>query len=231
MPAKGIKDCHAGNIRQIKRMRREIAGKQSATNGIGASAKRSCAESLDDTVAAHRWDQGATIDWFLPSRATSPEARRLFARFERMAVSPSAFLRIVRTIRQIHVRAVLPAIQVRTPVIQRLDDRVTPPCHGRYLAANIPDAPAISNIPATTGCVSLAAGTATGSSTRSRTSSPVRPRSPHLVTILRLALGEFWSRRGCWGAGTAVRCVAAARNAVIMVRRVITEDRAAGHAP
>src|SRR5580658_6218325 len=146
-----------------------------------------------------------------------------------MAVSPSAFLRIVRTIRQIHVRAALPASQVRTPVIQRLDDRVTPPCHGRYLAANIPDAPAISNIPATTGCVSLAAGTATGSSTRSRTSSPVRPRSPHLVTILRLALGEFWSRRGCWGAGTAVRCVAAARNAVIMVRRVITEDRAAGH--
>jgi DNA-binding SARP family transcriptional activator/pimeloyl-ACP methyl ester carboxylesterase len=88
-------------------------------------------------IAAHRWGQGATIEWFLPSRAGSPEARRLFARFERMAVSPSAFLRIVRMIRQIDVREVLPAIHVPTLVIQRLDDRMTPPCHGRYLASHI----------------------------------------------------------------------------------------------
>ena len=88
-------------------------------------------------IAAHRWGQGATIEWFLPSRAGSPEARRLFARFERMAVSPSAFLRIVAMIRQIDVRAVLPAIHVPTLVIQRLDDRMTPPCHGRYLASHI----------------------------------------------------------------------------------------------
>ena len=88
-------------------------------------------------IATHRWGQGATIEWFLPSRAGSPEARRLFARFERMAVSPSAFLRIVAMIRQIDVRAVLPAIHVPTLVIQRLDDRMTPPCHGRYLASHI----------------------------------------------------------------------------------------------
>ena len=88
-------------------------------------------------IAAHRWGQGATIEWFLPSRASSAEARRLFARFERMAVSPSAFMRIVRMIRQIDVRAALPAIHVPTLVIQRLDDRMTPPCHGRYLASHI----------------------------------------------------------------------------------------------
>ncbi len=88
-------------------------------------------------IAAHRWGQGETIEWFLPSRAGSPEARRLFARFERMAVSPSAFLRIVRMIRQIDVRPALPVIHVPTLVIQRLDDRMTPPCHGRYLASHI----------------------------------------------------------------------------------------------
>ena len=88
-------------------------------------------------IAAHRWGQGATIEWFLPSRAGSPEARRLFGRFERMAASPSAFLRIVAMIRQIDVRAALSAIHVPTLVIQRLDDRMTPPCHGRYLAAHI----------------------------------------------------------------------------------------------
>ena len=90
-----------------------------------------------EKIAAHRWGQGATIDWFLPSRASSPPARQMFARFERMAVSPSAFLWIVRMVREIDLRAVLPAIHVPTLVIQRLDDIMTPPCHGRYLASQI----------------------------------------------------------------------------------------------
>jgi pimeloyl-ACP methyl ester carboxylesterase len=117
---------------------------------LGAAAARyrwapdyPCGQGSDEMfgaleeIASHRWGQGATIEWFLPSRASSPEARRLFGRFERMAVSPSAFLRIVRMIRQIDVRAVLPAIHLPTLVIQRLDDRMTPPCHGRYLASHI----------------------------------------------------------------------------------------------
>jgi pimeloyl-ACP methyl ester carboxylesterase len=57
-----------------------------------------------------------------------------------MAVSPSAFLRIIRTIREIDVRSVLPSIHVPTLVVQRLDDIMTPVCHGRYLASHIPDA-------------------------------------------------------------------------------------------
>jgi pimeloyl-ACP methyl ester carboxylesterase len=91
-------------------------------------------------IAEQRWGQGATIDWFLPSRAESRHARQLFARFERMSITPSAFLRIIRTVREIDVRAVLPAIHVPTLVIQRLDDRMTTPCHGRYLASHIPHA-------------------------------------------------------------------------------------------
>jgi DNA-binding SARP family transcriptional activator/pimeloyl-ACP methyl ester carboxylesterase len=88
-------------------------------------------------IAAHRWGQGASIEWYLQSRADSAHARRLFGRFERMAISPSAFLRMIRMIRDIDVRAVLPTIHVPTLVIQRLSDRITPPCHGRYLASHI----------------------------------------------------------------------------------------------
>jgi DNA-binding SARP family transcriptional activator/pimeloyl-ACP methyl ester carboxylesterase len=97
------------------------------------------AEMLDslEEIAAHRWGQGATIDWFLPSRASSPQARQMFARFERMAVSPSAFLRIIQMVREIDVRAVLPSIHVPALVIQRTEDIMTPPCHGRYLASHI----------------------------------------------------------------------------------------------
>jgi len=88
-------------------------------------------------IATHRWGQGATIDWYLPSLAGSPQARHMLARFERMAISPAAFLRMLRMIHEIDVRAVLPAIKVPTLVIQRAGDRITPPCHGRYLASHI----------------------------------------------------------------------------------------------
>jgi DNA-binding SARP family transcriptional activator/pimeloyl-ACP methyl ester carboxylesterase len=91
-------------------------------------------------IAAHRWGQGDTIDWYLPSRAASPHARELFARFERLAVNPGAFLRMLAMIREIDVRAALPAIRVPTLVIHRLGDRITPPYHGRYLASRIPGA-------------------------------------------------------------------------------------------
>jgi DNA-binding SARP family transcriptional activator/pimeloyl-ACP methyl ester carboxylesterase len=88
-------------------------------------------------IAEYRWGQGDTIDWYLPSQSGSAHARQLVARFERMAISPSGFLRMVRMIREIDVRPVLPAIHVPTLVIQRLGDRITPPFHGRYLAAHI----------------------------------------------------------------------------------------------
>ena len=88
-------------------------------------------------IATHRWGQGATIEWYLPSLAGSADARQRLGRFERMAVNPSAFLRMARMIRDIDVRAVLPAIHAPTLVIQRLGDRITPPCHGRYLASHI----------------------------------------------------------------------------------------------
>jgi DNA-binding SARP family transcriptional activator/pimeloyl-ACP methyl ester carboxylesterase len=88
-------------------------------------------------IAENRWGQGDTIDWYLPSRAGSPHARQLIARFERMAISPSAFLQMIAMIREIDVRDVLPTIHVPTLVIQHLGDRITSPWHGRYLASHI----------------------------------------------------------------------------------------------
>lgn len=48
-------------------------------------------ESLRD-IAAHHWGRGDSIEWYLPSRAADPHARELFARFERLAVTPGALL-------------------------------------------------------------------------------------------------------------------------------------------
>ena len=88
-------------------------------------------------IAVNRWGQGDSIDWYLPSLAGSAHARELFARFERLAVNPGAFLRMTSMIRDIDVRWALPSVRVPTLVIQRLGDRITPPFHGRYLASHI----------------------------------------------------------------------------------------------
>jgi DNA-binding SARP family transcriptional activator/pimeloyl-ACP methyl ester carboxylesterase len=93
-------------------------------------------ESLRD-IAAHHWGRGDSIEWYLPSRAADPHARELFARFERLAVTPGAFLRMTAMIREIDVRGALPSIHVPTLVIHRRSDRITPPFHGRYLASRI----------------------------------------------------------------------------------------------
>ena len=97
------------------------------------------ASALED-LAARRWGQGDSIEWYAPSLAGSDAARRSLARWEQMAASPSAVLRMLRMIREIDVRDVLPGLGVPALVIQRRQDRITPPCHGRYLAAHLPGA-------------------------------------------------------------------------------------------
>jgi pimeloyl-ACP methyl ester carboxylesterase len=92
-----------------------------------------------EAIATHRWGRGDTIDWYAPSIAGSVRARERVARWERMAASPSAFLRMLHMIREIDVRHALPAIHVPALVIQRTDDRIAPPCHGRYLAEHLPE--------------------------------------------------------------------------------------------
>jgi DNA-binding SARP family transcriptional activator/pimeloyl-ACP methyl ester carboxylesterase len=101
----------------------------------GPGAERVYASMQD--IAKHRWGQGDTIQWFLPSRADSPQARKAMGRFERMAISPSTFLRMARLIREIDVRAALSAVRVPTLVVQRSGDRINPPFYGRYIAEHI----------------------------------------------------------------------------------------------
>ncbi len=98
------------------------------------------AASALEELAAHRWGQGDSIEWYAPSVAGSSRARQAMARWERMASSPNAVLRMMRMIRAIDVRSILPGISVPALIIQRRDDRIIPPCHGRYLAEHLPDA-------------------------------------------------------------------------------------------
>jgi class 3 adenylate cyclase len=76
----------------------------------------------------------------LPSFAEDDRARRLWARYQRMGGSPATARALMEANALIDVREVLPHIQVPTLVIHRIDERVLPVFHGRYLADNIPGA-------------------------------------------------------------------------------------------
>jgi DNA-binding SARP family transcriptional activator/pimeloyl-ACP methyl ester carboxylesterase len=91
-------------------------------------------------LARRHWGEGGTVDWFAPSRSDSTRARQSLARWERLAAGPSAVLRLLRMMRESDVRAFLPSVRGPALVIQRLGDRISPRCHGRYLASQLPDA-------------------------------------------------------------------------------------------
>jgi DNA-binding SARP family transcriptional activator/pimeloyl-ACP methyl ester carboxylesterase len=95
--------------------------------------------SLEQMMSSH-WGRGDSIEWFAPSRAGSAGSRESMGRWERMSASPGAALRLLRMCAAIDVRAILPAVHVPAIVYQRLGDRITPPCHGRYLAGHLADA-------------------------------------------------------------------------------------------
>ena len=93
-----------------------------------------------ERLAQRHWGEGGTADWFAPDRSGSDRVRQALARWERLAAGPSAVLRLLRMLRESDVRDVLPSVRVPALVIHRSDDRVVPPCHGRYLASHLPDA-------------------------------------------------------------------------------------------
>jgi pimeloyl-ACP methyl ester carboxylesterase len=76
----------------------------------------------------------------MPSMAEDDEFVRWWAMFQRMSISPGAFLDLVRMNMDMDVSAVLPAIRVPTLVIHRSDDRAVNVGEGRYLAEHIPGA-------------------------------------------------------------------------------------------
>ncbi len=84
--------------------------------------------------------RGVMIDLFAPSVADDERIRRAWARYERSAATPGSTKAIVRLIYESDVRDVLAAIRVPTLVIHRSDATGFRAEHGRYLAANIPDA-------------------------------------------------------------------------------------------
>jgi class 3 adenylate cyclase len=86
------------------------------------------------------WGSGGSIAGFFPRLAQDPEARRNWAKAERVGASPAQIGRMMAMWTQTDVRDILPSVRVPTLVIHRVDDAQFRVGHGRYLAEHIPGA-------------------------------------------------------------------------------------------
>jgi pimeloyl-ACP methyl ester carboxylesterase/DNA-binding SARP family transcriptional activator len=98
-------------------------------------APRQSERALDIILA--EWGKGRIATALAPSLAADPSLVELWARFERLSVSPGQAHMLFRMMLDIDVRHVLPAVHTPTLVLQRTGDRVTTASNGRYIAEHI----------------------------------------------------------------------------------------------
>ena len=78
--------------------------------------------------------------WSTMLAGDDEQLRRAFARYQRLAMSPSAAAAAMAMAADVDVRDVLPNVQCPTLVIRRKDDIVFDARHSRYVADHIPNA-------------------------------------------------------------------------------------------
>jgi pimeloyl-ACP methyl ester carboxylesterase/class 3 adenylate cyclase len=78
-------------------------------------------DAFIDLIDRH-WGTGASLPTFAPSKVSDEAFRRWWARFERLGVSPSAAIALMRMNNEIDIRHVLPSIRVPTLVLHRTED-------------------------------------------------------------------------------------------------------------
>jgi class 3 adenylate cyclase len=90
-------------------------------------------------MAPYLYD-GAVIEIMAPSLADDPQAREIFARFQRYAATPAMLAQNFLMFLDIDVRAVLPTIDVPTMVLHRRGDRAVNRHGAEWMATQIPGA-------------------------------------------------------------------------------------------
>ena len=87
-----------------------------------------------------QWGTGEHLDVLAPSFRDDRQLRRWWARYQRHSLSPGVAATIQRMLFEINVRDVLPAVNVPTLVLHRIDDPFVRLPQGRFLADHIPQA-------------------------------------------------------------------------------------------
>lgn len=103
--------------------------------GVPVDGLRETAEYL-----GRGWGTGVGLQAFAPSLAGDEEARRWWARLQRLAASPGAAIDLLSSYLLVDVRAALPLVRAPTLVLHRSGDRIVDVRLGREIAEGIPDA-------------------------------------------------------------------------------------------
>jgi len=93
---------------------------------------------LDQMIAD--WGGPASLEYFAPSMADDDEFREGWARYLRASAPPGSIRAILKVLRDIDVRDVLPRIKAPTLVLHRRGDRIARAGAGEDMAARIPGA-------------------------------------------------------------------------------------------
>jgi class 3 adenylate cyclase len=88
----------------------------------------------------HAWGTGVCFELLAPAMVTTEEARRRWARVERLTATPDVVAAATRAVFESDVSEVLPAIQSPSLVVSRRGDRHVRYEHSRYVAGRIPGA-------------------------------------------------------------------------------------------
>jgi class 3 adenylate cyclase/pimeloyl-ACP methyl ester carboxylesterase len=86
------------------------------------------------------WGKGLSIKTLAPSFADNPDWAGIWAKGERLCLSPGSYRAMLEANMQLDVRAVLPQIRTPTLVLHRALDLAVPVANGKYLAQHIPGA-------------------------------------------------------------------------------------------
>lgn len=86
------------------------------------------------------WGKGVAFEALVASQADNASMKSWWARYQRLAASPGAAVRLLQSAFETDARSVLPAITVPVLVLHRAGDPFTGPEHGRYLAEHVPGA-------------------------------------------------------------------------------------------
>ena len=86
------------------------------------------------------WGKGVAFEALVASQTDNASMKSWWARYQRLAASPGAAVRLLQSAFETDARSVLPAITVPVLVLHRAGDPFTGPEHGRYLAERVPGA-------------------------------------------------------------------------------------------
>lgn len=110
------------------------------TNGEPAWARDEAVFVQRADAMVETWGGPWAIAEYAPSRADDPRFRDWWARMLRASASPASIRRVMDTVAEVDVRALLPHVGVRALVMHRSGDRIIPLAAGEYLAAHLPHA-------------------------------------------------------------------------------------------